>query len=129
MRPLVTNMTLDENIQLPPLIVPIRLGVIVGILTLVFYIFLVQRPLLPSNAPKVYSSDYPIFGTLGFWTARRDFWRKAIRESKTGNFSFHVGKHPVIGISGEEGRELFLNSRHLGMQEGYPQLSFNTLRH
>ena len=116
-------MALDEYLQLPSFDSPIRLFVVAGVLALVFYISLVQRPSFPSNAPKVFSSDYPIVGALGFWTARRDFWHQAIRESKTGNFSFHVGKNPVIGVSSEEGRKVFLNSRHLGLHEGYPQLS------
>lgn len=115
-------MALDE-FQIRSFDNPIRLFIVVGIITLAFYIFLVQRPSFPSNAPKVFSSDYPVFGPLGFWTARRDFWHRAIRESKTGNFSFHVGKHPVIGVSSEEAREVFLNSRYLGLKEGYPQLS------
>ena len=118
-------MSLTEDLRLPAYYVPTQLSVIVSVLAVVFvffYISLVQRPPFPSNAPKVFSSNYPILGALGFWTARRDFWHQATRESKTGNFSFYVGKNPVIGVSSEEGRQMFLNSRHLGMQEGYPTI-------
>src|SRR5271156_453513 len=115
-------MALDEYVQLPPFNSPIQLFVIACIFALLFYIVLVRRPSFPSNAPKVIPSNYPIFGPLGFWTARRDFWRQALRESKTGNFSFHLGKYPVIGISSEEGLDVFLNSRQLGVKEGYPHL-------
>jgi hypothetical protein len=116
-------MALDEYVQLLSFNSPIQLFVFACGFALIFYIVFIRRPSFPSNAPKVISSNYPIFGPLGFWTARRDFWRQAIWESKTGNFSFHAGKRCVVGLSSEEGLDLFINSRQLGLKQGYPHLS------
>lgn len=41
-------------------------------------------------------------------TVAREWWQTAIKNSKTGNFSFWVGKHHVVGVSGESARKMFL---------------------
>lgn len=115
-------MALSEYFQLPPFITPVQLLAIGGVFAVIFYLVFIQRPSFPSNAPHVLSNDWPIFGSLRFWNARRDFWVDAVKESKTGNFSYHLGKHPVIGVSSKEGRDVFLNSRDLGFGEGYAVL-------
>lgn len=115
-------MAVAEYLQLPPFITPVQLLAIAGVFAIIFYVVFIHRPSFPSNAPHLLRSDLPIFGSLGFWNARRDFWVDSVKESKTGNFSYHLGKHPVIGISSKEGRDVFLNSRGLGFGEGYAVL-------
>ncbi|KAF2184121.1 cytochrome P450 [Zopfia rhizophila CBS 207.26] len=77
---------------------------------------------LPSNAPPTVSDDLPITGAFGFWTRRWDFFRNARAHTSTGNFSFHAGPHTVVGLSGDKGRQLFFESRDLGLAEGYAVL-------
>ncbi|CZR62535.1 uncharacterized protein PAC_12432 [Phialocephala subalpina] len=84
-----------------------------------------------ANAPKRLKEGYPIFGTLRFFTARWDLFQHAKAQTPSGNFSFFVGKHPVIGLTGEKARHVFFQSRDLGFTEGYAVLfgqSPNTLK-
>lgn len=81
--------------------------------------FLLVRPSFPPKAPQTLSNDYPIIGAVAFFTKRWDFFRHAISQSPTGNFSFHLGKHPLIGVSGDEGRRVFFESKQLSFAEGY----------
>lgn len=39
--------------------------------------------------------------------------------SLTGNFSFFIGKYPVVGLSGEASRRVFFDSKQFGLTEGY----------
>lgn len=91
--------------------------------TIVYQVF--WRPALPKNAPKWYKKgDWPIVGALEFYYGRRsDFMREALRDSKTGNFSFYIGKKQLIGISGAEGRKLFFESKDLNFPQAYVYLS------
>jgi hypothetical protein len=91
---------------------------------LILYIrYLSSRPSFPPTAPKLTSRNYPIVGALSFFTERWTFCQRASAQSPTGNYSFHLGKHPVIGLSGEEGRKVFFESRQLGFSEGYAGVS------
>lgn len=73
---------------------------------------------VPKNAPPVVKGDMPFSGAWGFWGARWD-WCKGVRDlSRSGNYSFHVGRHHVIGLSGDEGRQVFFESKELGLVEG-----------
>lgn len=86
--------------------------------TLLLIAFFHQPPLLPPKTPKPVREGYPILGALRFFTARWDFFRTAIASSSTGNFSFHLGKHAVVGLSGDTGRQVFFNTPGLGFNEG-----------
>jgi len=72
-----------------------------------------------SKAPAFVSERVPYIGPLGFWTERWTFFKRAIASSATGNFSFHAGPHMVVGMSGDAARQTFLESRQLGLAEGY----------
>jgi hypothetical protein len=73
---------------------------------------------VPSNAPPVVKGDTPLSGAWGFWGARSN-WCKKVRDlSRSGNYSFHVGRYHVIGLSGDEGRQVFFESKELGLVEG-----------
>ncbi|KAJ8121692.1 hypothetical protein ONZ43_g1920 [Nemania bipapillata] len=91
----------------------------VTLLTRVF-----RRPAFPENAPKWYKKgDWPILGSLGFYYGHRsDFMREALRDSKTGNFSFYIGKKHLVGISGPEGRKLFFESKDLNFPQAFAEL-------
>lgn len=43
----------------------------------------------------------------------RSFWAGSVERSKTGNFSFWLGKHHVVGLAGEAPRKLFMENRNL----------------
>jgi hypothetical protein len=73
----------------------------------------------PSRAPKLVKDGYPVIGALRFFTARWDFFHDEGVRSPTGNFSFFLGKHPVVGLTGEKGRRVFFESREMGFAEGY----------
>lgn len=87
--------------------------------TLVFGHYLVSRPSFPDNAPKYWKPDtWPIVGAWRFFSHRHDMYRDAQNSSPTGHFSFHIGKRPIIGLSGLEGRKTFFESRDLDINEG-----------
>lgn len=48
----------------------------------------------------------------------RGFWKRCISESKTGNFSFWLGKNHVVGVSGEAARKMYLEHRGLHQIKG-----------
>jgi sterol 14-demethylase len=70
------------------------------------------------NSPKRITEGYPILGAFRFFTARWDFFRHARAQTPSGNFSFFLGKHPIVGMSGDKGRQLFFESRDLDFAEG-----------
>lgn len=43
-----------------------------------------------------------------------------MERSKTGNFSFWLGKNHVVAVSGEAARKEFLENRHLDFVHGAP---------
>lgn len=96
-----------------------QLFVIVAIPLGVCIRYLSSRVSFPPKAPKLTSHNYPIVGALGFFTERWTFCQRASAQSPTGNYSFHLGKHRVVGVSGEEGRKVFFDNRQLSFSEGY----------
>lgn len=83
------------------------------------YVIFSPRQNLSPHSPKQISDQYPIFGALRYFSARWDFYQDAIAESKTGNFSFYLGKYGVIGFSGRQARKEFFESKVLSLHEGY----------
>lgn len=84
------------------------------------------RPALPKAAPKLIREGYPVLGMLRFFSDRRRFIMDGMRSSKTGNFSFFFGKHPIVNAAGIEGRKVFFESKALNMSEGYAVLFTTT---
>lgn len=95
-----------------------QLVLALGLPLLLFLYHLSSRVVFPRQAPKQVNGNHPIVGALGFFTERWNFCQQGA-ESPSGNYSFHLGKHPVIGVSGEEGRKTFYESKQLGFAEGY----------
>lgn len=84
----------------------------------VLYLLYFFRPNFPKQAPKLVSDSLPIVGSLNFFTQRWDFFQSAASHSPTGQFSFYAGRYPVIGLSGDEGRKVFFESKVLNFTEG-----------
>lgn len=85
----------------------------------VYHLLRIYSHAILKNAPPVVKGNLPLSGAWGFWGARWD-WCKAVRDwSSTGNYSFHVGRHHVVGLSGDAGRQVFFDSKELGLVEGY----------
>lgn len=84
------------------------------------FIFVFRHPSPALKAPKLlsYYESYPILGAVRFFTARFDFFRDAIRSSASGNFSFWLGQHFVVGLSGDESRHVFFQNSTMGIAEG-----------
>lgn len=95
-------------------------AVLLTTLTAVF-IKVFRRPAFPKNAPRWYKeSDWPIVGSLAYYYGgRADFMRAGRQSSKTGNFSFYIGKKQIVGISGVETRRLFFESKELNFPQAY----------
>ncbi|KAI9669870.1 MAG: hypothetical protein M1831_006905 [Alyxoria varia] len=81
----------------------------------------IRHPKLPRNAPQQHH-DLPIVGAIRFLTARWDFFKDVLRKSRTGNMSFHVGRHTVIAITGPTARSTFLEERLFRLGEAYAVL-------
>jgi hypothetical protein len=77
---------------------------------------------LPANIPPLVRNNYPLIGAWRFWTHRWNFFQDAARHSPTGNFSFHAGNHLIVGLTGEQGRRVFYETRELSLAEGYAPL-------
>lgn len=54
----------------------------------------------------------------------RSFWQSAVKESKTGNFSFRLGRRHVVGISGPVARKMFYDHPALDLVSGAILLPF-----
>ncbi|KAF2663310.1 cytochrome P450 [Microthyrium microscopicum] len=115
-------MTLLDVIKADVGLSPIHLATIVVFCLAILYIGLVRRPAFPARSPKIIRGNWPIVGSLGFWRKRYDWWIEAGEQAETKNFSFHVGKHRLVGTFSEEGRKTFFNHRQLGFTEGYAVL-------
>lgn len=46
------------------------------------------------------------------------FWKAALAGSKTGNFSFWLGKNHVVGVSGEAARKMYLEHKDMDHIKG-----------
>lgn len=88
----------------------------ISIITLLVRTF--TRPSLPKSIPPRIKDELPILGALRFFSARADFCEENSVQSKNGNYSFHIGPYPVVGLSGLEGRKAFYESKELSLFEG-----------
>jgi len=96
----------------------------------VILLFIISIPVLATttsyrfskNSPKQTSDTLPILGSIGFFTRRWDFFRASLERSPTNSFSFWVGKLPVIGLGGDQGRKTFFEERGLDFGQGYGAL-------
>ncbi|PYH65915.1 cytochrome P450 [Aspergillus vadensis CBS 113365] len=75
-----------------------------------------KRP-FPANAPKLVSG-YPLVGALQFFFDRNGFCRVSKAASPTGNYSYYLGRHRMVGVCGPQGRKVFYESQDLDVDEG-----------
>lgn len=99
---------------------PAALWVVLATSLAIFIYRLVQRPPLPSNAPKLWKEgDWPLIGAVRFYIDKHDMFLEAQKSTSTGNFSFYVGKKQVVALSGSEGRKTFFESKELHLNKGF----------
>lgn len=95
-----------------------------GVVYLLFQV-IARRPSLPRGTPtliKPGAGDWPVLGSLRYFSDRQRFMLSRIAESITGNFSFYFGKHHIVGLGGPEGKKTFFESKHLDFAQGCVQL-------
>jgi sterol 14-demethylase len=85
-----------------------------------YYLF--HKPPFHPKAPPLVTDATPLIGSISFFQERWFFWQRATSRSNTGNFTFWAGQHPVVGMSGAEGRKIFLDDKRLNFAEGYGAL-------
>jgi cytochrome P450 len=64
------------------------------------------------------SPAYNTHARLPAYQTSSKFWREAVQETKTGSFSFWVGKRHVVGLTGETSRKMFLDNPGLDFVQG-----------
>jgi sterol 14-demethylase len=81
-----------------------------------------RRPSLPLNAPPIWKhDDWPVLGAVRFFTHRTDMVLEAVAAhescgSRTGNFSFFLGKKHIVGIGhAQSARTTFYDSRDMDL--------------
>lgn len=82
---------------------------------------MVSRPHLTAKTPARLPG-YPLVGVPEFFSARTALFDMGTAISKTGQFSFFFGKHPIVGITGESGRKTYFETKSLNMMKGYETL-------
>ena len=115
---------------LAPLLEPQRMlaGVGAVLAAILGYIVLemVSRPHLTAKTPARLPG-YPVVGVPQFISARTVLFDMGTAISKTGQFSFFFGKHPIVGMTGESGRKTYFETKNLNMMKGFvlktPRLS------
>lgn len=112
-----TMLSVFQNFQDYPISAIISLSAVIT-LSIIYVFILSPQHHSSSKAPKPVREGYPIIGALRFFTARWDFFQHARSQTSSGNFSFKIGKHFVVGLSGDKGRQVFFENRDLGFQEG-----------
>lgn len=92
------------------------------VLTITLFIALLlystRRAPFPDSSPSLLTGNLPVIGAFQFFVSRATFLKDGAANSKTGNFSFYVGKHQVVGLSGLEGRKVFYDSKELSSHQG-----------
>ncbi|KUJ11672.1 putative cytochrome P450 [Mollisia scopiformis] len=80
--------------------------------------YLSYTPKVDKKSPAFTSDTFPFIGSWRFFTQKIGFWKKSMAESKTGNFSFWLGKNHIVGVSGEAARKMYLDDRRLHLIKG-----------
>lgn len=105
--------------------------VLVLLVTLVsiIYLYRSRRAAFPATAPPVVKEGYPILGMTRFFTDRWDFFRENIKKSKSGSFSYWLGRNRMIGLSGDNARHMVFYDPAMNMEEGINLLFGGTTRY
>lgn len=103
-------------------------GALLALAILISY-FWFWKPSFPPNAPIIVDESTPVLGATRFFTHRWDFFRDNSKRSKSGNFSYTLGRNRMVGLSGEDARRLMFYSPNLNMEEGINLLFGGTSRY
>ncbi|KAG5986352.1 hypothetical protein E4U43_005552, partial [Claviceps pusilla] len=91
---------------------PTALGLATLVTSLaVLLVYLAYTPHVDPRAPEFTTDTTPLIGT---------FWRDSVARSKTGQFSFWLGKNHVVGVSGQAARKVFLQHQDLDRIKAAP---------
>ncbi|KAI2794170.1 hypothetical protein POX_a00760 [Penicillium oxalicum] len=94
-------------------------GLLATVTTFLAYIvFLSYTPHVDKNSPQFTSNTVPLVGSWSFFTQKWAFWKDCVAKSKTGHFSFWLGKYHVVGVSGAAARKLFLDNPQFDFVRG-----------
>ncbi|KAF2178413.1 putative cytochrome P450 [Zopfia rhizophila CBS 207.26] len=83
-----------------------------------FLAYLSYSPRANKKSPAFTSDTVLFLGSWRFFTHKLRFWKNSVENSKTGNFSFWLGKNHVVGVSGEAARKMYLDNRGLHLIKG-----------
>lgn len=97
---------------------PLFLGLCLLAVAIPLLAVLASRPGFGAKCPPLIMENLPFVGAYRFFSARWDFMRSAAASSASGDFSFHLGKHAVVGLSSEAGRKVFFESSQLNFGAG-----------
>lgn len=106
----------------------VQYGIILTVVILISY-FWIRKPSYPLNAPIAVDECFPLLGATRFFTHRWDFFRDNSKRSKSGHFSYSLGRYRMVGLSGEDARHLIFFSPNLNMEEGINLLFGGTSRY
>lgn len=118
----MTSPLTDQRLNELPVTVLILLGT--GVLYIVYRV-IARRSHLPKRSPPLIrpgAGDWPLLGSLRWFSDRQSFMLSHIASSISGNFSFYFGKHHIVGLAGPEGKKTFFESKHLDFGQGFVQL-------
>lgn len=82
--------------------------------------WVLQRPPADVCAPKFYSDGYDLFAAWRFFSSRWDYYQEGTAK-RTRNFSFWIGKYPLVGLTGAAARKTFYEHKALSVNEGHVQ--------
>lgn len=90
---------------------PSIVATLVFLCTLAAFHPLLTRKDLPKNAPRLVAG-FPLIGAVQFFTSRLPFvTRERSNSPKSRNFSFFLGRFPVISLGGPDGRSTLLEAK------------------
>jgi sterol 14-demethylase len=115
----MTSPLTDQRLNELPFTISILLGT--GIFYIIYRV-IARRPPLPKGTPpliKPGAGDWPVLGSLRWFSDRQRFMLNHITESISSNFSFYFGKHHIVGLAGPEGKKTFFESKHLDFGQGF----------
>jgi sterol 14-demethylase len=69
------------------------------------------------KAPPQFAA-WPVVGALDFFSRRANFMRERRAASQSGNYSFYFGRHRIVGLSGDDGRRTFFDTKELSASAG-----------
>ncbi|PPJ60177.1 hypothetical protein CBER1_08988 [Cercospora berteroae] len=102
---------------------PIALTSLVTALVALLTYYL-RPPAVHPKSPAFTSDTSPIIGSFGYISRQLTWYKKSVKESTSGHFSFRLGRRHVIGLSGVAARKWFFEEPLLDLVTGAVILPF-----